>query len=94
MTGGLQRADGDFVARCVRCGAEAAGPCASWHEPVCGDCSTLTEGGARVWAICLGCADRNGRRLWGAWRGLLLLWLAAVFAGVAMITWLLGRLVG
>jgi hypothetical protein len=92
MAGGLQHADDDFVARCVHCGAEAAGPCASCHEPVCGDCSTLTEGGARVWAICLGCADRKGRRLSGAWRGLLL-WLAAVFAVLAIITWLLGRLV-
>jgi len=93
VTGALQHADDDSGAHCVRCGALAAGPCASCHELVCGDCSTLTEGGARVWAICLGCADRKGRNLTGAWRGLLL-WLAAIFVGLALVTWLLGRLVG
>jgi hypothetical protein len=93
VTGALQHADDDPGARCFRCGAQAAGPCASCHEPVCGDCSTLTEGGVRVWAICLGCADRKGRKLAGAWRGLLL-WLAAIFVGLALVTWLLGRLVG
>jgi hypothetical protein len=53
----------------------------------------LTEGGARVWAICLGCADRRGRKLSGAWRDLLL-WLAAIFVGLAIVTWILGRLLG
>jgi len=93
VTGGLQHADDSSGARCAHCGAEAAGPCASCHEPVCGDCSTLTEGGVRVWAICIGCADRNGRKLSGAWHGLLL-WLAAIFVGLALVTWFLGRLVG
>jgi hypothetical protein len=60
---------------------------------VCGDCSTLTEGGVRVWAICLGCADRKGRKLTSAWRGLLL-WLAALLVALALVTWILGRLVG
>ena len=92
MTPALQRVDDDSGARCFRCGALAAGPCASCHSPVCGDCSTLTEGGARVWAICLGCADRTGRKLSDAWRGLLL-WLAAIFVGLALVTWILGRLV-
>ncbi len=46
----------------------------------------------RVWAICLGCADRKGRKLSGAWRGLLL-WLAAIFVGLALATWVVGRLV-
>jgi hypothetical protein len=41
----------------------------------------------------LGCADRKGRNVTGAWRGLLL-WLAAIFVGLALVTWLLGRLVG
>lgn len=53
----------------------------------------MTEGGVRVWAICLECDRRKGRRLSGAWRGLLL-WLAAIFAGLAVVTWLVGRLVG
>jgi hypothetical protein len=93
MSGALQHAGDDGVARCVRCGAEAAGPCASCRDPVCGDCSTLTEGGARTWAICLRCADRKGTKLSGAWRGLLL-WLAAVFVVLALVTWLVGRLAG
>jgi len=34
---------------------------------VCGDCSVLTEGGARVYAICLGCERRAGRSLTRGW---------------------------
>ena len=93
MTGALQHIDDDSGARCFRCGAEAAGPCASCHAPVCGDCSVLTEGGARVWAICLGCADRRGRNLSSRW-GALLLWLAALFVALALVTWMVGRLIG
>jgi len=52
----------------------------------------LGAGGARVWAICLGCADRTGRKLSGAWR--LLLWLAGILVVLAVVTWILGRLVG
>jgi hypothetical protein len=89
----LQHADGDSPARCIHCGAEAAGPCASCHEPVCGDCSTLTEGGVRVWAICLECDRQKGRTLSGAWQGLLL-WLAGIFVAIAALTWLVGRLAG
>ena len=91
MTEALQRADGDDAARCIHCGAVAAGPCASCHAPVCGDCSTLTEGGVRVWAICLACARRRGRSLSGAWTGLLL-WLGAILVGLALVTWLLERM--
>jgi hypothetical protein len=93
MTGALQHVEDDSGAPCVHCGAMAAGPCASCHLPVCGDCCTLTEGGVRVWAICLECDRRKGRKLSGAWRGLLL-WLAAIFVGIAVVTWLVGRLVG
>jgi hypothetical protein len=46
-----------------------------------------------VWAICLECDRRKGRNLSGAWRGLLL-WLAAILVGLAVVTWILGRLVG
>lgn len=71
MSGGLIPVDGGGAgsreARCVRCGANAAGPCARCHLPVCGDCCVLTEGGARVWAICLACEDRGGRSLRGRW---------------------------
>jgi hypothetical protein len=52
---------------------------------VCGDCSTLTEGGARVWAICLGCAASKGRSLSPAWRGLLL-WLGKLLLALVALT--------
>ncbi len=93
MTGALQHADGDSVARCIHCGAKAAGPCASCRQPVCGDCSTLTEGGVRVWAICLECDRRKGRKLGGAWLGFLL-WLGAILVGLGVVTWALARFVG
>jgi len=93
VSGGLQYVDDDGPARCVHCGHVAAGPCASCHLPVCGDCSTLTEGGVKVWAICLECDRRKGRRLQGAWRSLVL-WLVAILALLALATWLLGRLAG
>lgn len=70
MSGDLIPVDGGggpAPARCVRCGALAAGPCARCHAPVCGDCCVLTEGGARVWAICLSCEDRGGRSLSRGW---------------------------
>jgi fatty acid desaturase len=61
---------------------------------VCGDCCTLTEGGAKVWAICLDCDRRDGRSLTSAWRGLLA-WLGglllALAAVVALVGWLAGR---
>jgi hypothetical protein len=47
----------------------------------------------RVWAICLECDRRKGRKLSGAWRGLVL-WLAAILVGLAVVTWILGRLAG
>lgn len=46
-----------------------------------------------MWAICLECDRRKGRNLSDAWRGLLL-WVAAVLVGLALATWLLGRVVG
>src|SRR5689334_20231448 len=39
-------------ARCVHCGRLAVGPCARCDAPVCGDCCVLTDGGARIYAIC------------------------------------------
>ncbi len=91
MTGALRHVDDDAPARCTYCPAEAAGPCASCRKPVCGDCSTLTEGGAQVWAICLDCDRRGGRSLAGAWRrlGFYLAGLLALLGGLlALLEWL------
>jgi hypothetical protein len=58
---------------------------------VCGDCSTLTEGGAKVWAICLDCDRRGGRSLTGAWArlGLYLAGLLVLLGGLlALLEWL------
>jgi hypothetical protein len=93
VAGDLQQIDDDSGARCVHCGAQAAGPCASCHAPVCGDCSTLTEGGVKVWAICLACEKRKGRSLSGAWAGLVV-WLGGILVALALATWLLGKLLG
>ncbi|MRG96226.1 hypothetical protein [Polyangium spumosum] len=95
MPGGLiHHDDGPPVARCARCGAVAAGPCARCHAPVCGDCCVLTEGGARVWAICLACEDRGGRSLRNRWITFLG-WIALPIAGlavlVALLEWLARR---
>lgn len=79
----------DDEARCVHCGRPAAGPCASCREPVCGDCCTLTEGGTKVFAICLDCDRRGGRSLTPAWRGvvgLLALVLGGLLAVVALLS--------
>jgi len=95
MSGGLMLSDGGGgVARCVRCGDEAVGPCARCRSPVCGDCCVLTEGGARVWAICLACEDRGGRSLRGGWL-MVLAWIAApilaLALAVALLAWLTAR---
>ncbi len=94
MSGALRTVGDDGPERCTFCPAEAAGPCASCHKPVCGDCCTLTEGGARTWAICLDCDRKEGRSLSGAWRGLGM-WLVAILVGlaalVALIEWLSRR---
>ena len=86
MSGALIPVDGGgSPARCLRCGAVAAGPCARCHEPVCGDCCVLTEGGARVWAICLSCVDRGGRSLDRGWL-MVIGWIAApILALVALV---------
>ena len=90
MSGGLQL-HGDDPARCAFCSRQAVGPCASCRQPVCGDCCTLTEGGAKVWAICLDCDRRGGRSLAGAWRGLLV-WLGGILAALAAIVAIVGWL--
>jgi hypothetical protein len=92
VSGALQGiGDGGGEARCLRCGALAAGPCARCREPVCGDCCVLTEGGARVWAICFSCEDRGGRSLRGGWLTVIgwiagpILLLAALVAALTLI---------
>lgn len=85
--------DGDGDARCVHCGAPAAGPCARCDCPVCGDCSVLTEGGARVYAICMRCEKRAGRSLRSAWL-MVATWvlgpLFALAAAVLLLAWITG----
>lgn len=92
MTGQLQSVDdGDAPLPCAFCGRPAAGPCATCHRMVCGHCCTLTEGGIKVWAICLECDRKGGKSLRRAWVGFVawlvvpLLLLAAV---VTLLTWL------
>jgi len=86
--------DGDGDARCVHCGAPAAGPCARCDCPVCGDCSVLTDGGARVYAICKRCDRRAGRSLRGA-SLTVAAWvlgpLVALAAAVLLLAWITGR---
>jgi hypothetical protein len=55
---------------------------------VCGDCCVLTEGGARVWAICLSCQDRGGRSLQGGWVTVIS-WVAVPILGLAVLVALL-----
>ena len=95
MTGQLQHSnDGGPVARCIRCGAQAVGPCARCREPVCGDCCVLTEGSARVWAICLACEERGGRSLARAWIRVVSWFVVPILALallVALLTWVESR---
>jgi hypothetical protein len=48
----------------------------------------LTDGGAKVWAICLRCEKRGGRSLSGGW-SLVLFWIALPLVGLAVLTVLL-----
>ena len=93
MSGALQDAGGGGpgIERCAFCSADAAGPCASCKRSVCGDCCTLTEGGAQVWAICLDCDRKKGRSLTRAWGGFgtwLIGLLVAMAAVIALLEWL------
>jgi hypothetical protein len=90
MSGGLQHIEDDG-ARCSFCPRMAVGPCASCARPVCADCCTLTEGGVKVWAVCLDCDRRGGRSLRGAWGGLVT-WLVLILVGLAAATAALGWL--
>ena len=83
MSGQLQQVGDDGPARCAMCGAEAAGPCARCRAPTCGDCSVLTEGGAKLWAICLRCEKRGGKSLLAGW-AIVALWLGGILAVLAI----------
>lgn len=85
MTGQLQGVGGgDPIALCICCGDTAVGPCARCREPVCGDCCVLTEGSAKVWAICLRCERRGGRSLGRGW-AVVIGWIALPIVGLAIL---------
>lgn len=69
------------------------GPCARCKRPVCGDCCVLTEGGAKLWAICTACDRRGGRSLVPGWI-IVLTWVAApillLAIAVALLAWWTG----
>lgn len=94
MTGQLQHVGDDGPVRCSICGADAVGPCATCRRPVCGDCCVLTEGGAKVWAICLRCERREGRGLSSGW-WLVVGWVAlpivVLAVAVVVLAWLSSR---
>jgi hypothetical protein len=58
---------------------------------VCGDCCVLTEGGAKVWAICLTCDGRGGRSLQRGWL-VVIGWVAAPILGLAALLALISLL--
>jgi len=94
VTGILQTTGngGGFV-HCVLCGGLAAGPCARCRNPVCGNCSVLTEGSAQPWAICLSCNGRKGNSLARSW-WLLGLWLLVPIVGLVLLLTLLQWMFG
>jgi hypothetical protein len=51
---------------------------------VCGECCTLTEGGTRLWAVCLDCDRKKGRSLTGVWRGFGV-WLVGLLLVMALV---------
>lgn len=55
---------------------------------VCGDCCTLTEGGTRMWAVCLDCDRKKGRSLSGSWRGFGL-WMLFLLLALALVVFAL-----
>ena len=81
-------------ARCVHCGRLAVGPCARCDAPVCGNCCVLTDGGARTYAICVGCDGRGGRSLRRAWLTVAT-WVAgplvALAVAVIFLAWISAR---
>ena len=60
---------------------------------VCGDCCTLTEGGTRVWAVCLDCDRKKGRSVAHEWRRFGL-WAFGLLVVMAVVVYLLERFFG
>jgi hypothetical protein len=77
-------------ARCVDCGAEAAGPCARCRAPLCADCCVVVTGSARAYALCRRCPDGTAHALASGWRAVLG-WLAIPILGLALLAFLLER---
>jgi hypothetical protein len=91
VTGELRLAQGNGgAARCVHCGAEAVGPCASCEAPLCGDCCIITHGGAKPWAICRDCAatETSLARRWAS----VIAWVMAPIAILVLLLLILGWL--
>jgi hypothetical protein len=84
--------DSDRDARCVHCGALAAGPCARCARPVCGNCSVLTEGGMRTYAICIACDRTVGRSLVNSWLTVIY-WVALPLVALALLVAMLALVV-
>ena len=87
----LRTVEGDRPQLCAICHKRPAiGPCASCHRMICAECSTLTTGGVKTYAICLECDLHKGRSLRRAWIGLVA-WLLvpALVLGlvVALLAW-------
>lgn len=85
--------DGPAPALCKHCSAEAVGPCARCHAPVCGDCCVLTEGGATTFAICLSCDRHGGRSLSSGW-STVLGWVLGPIALLLFLVLVLALLTG
>jgi hypothetical protein len=88
VSGELRQAGDDAPEKCTFCSRDAVGPCASGRRLVCGECCTLTEGGATTFAICLDCDRKKGRSLGGPWRGFGL-WLLGILVLLAVVIVLL-----
>jgi hypothetical protein len=91
MSGLVEHGGNGGYEHCVHCGALAVGPCARCEAPVCGDCSVLTEGGTKTYAICLGCERRAGSSLRRSWL-IVISWFVVPILGLALLLFLLGLL--
>lgn len=87
----LQHVGDDGPQQCSFCSALAVGPCARCKRPVCGDCCVLTEGGAKLWAICVRCDERGGRSLVPGW-AIVVSWIALPILVLLVLVVALGLL--